>query len=119
MAAMIQKDKPLTTAEILTRRLWGTVGNAGLLKVRVFRSPKGRQLGLIPENAPLTAFTEPVFDALHTTASFHKRRYAKGQSPNHNLSFAERRLGKALVADRWTFPDQAEFDAFVDGYKRL
>ena len=116
MSTTIQKPKPLKAAEFLTNRYWSTIGNPSLLKVRVFCSPKGRQLALILESESLTVFTEPAYDVSHPTSAFHKRHYPEGKSPNHDLNFAERRLGKAFAADCWSFPGPSEFEEFADWY---
>lgn len=119
MAVTVQQPHALKAVEILQRRYFSPVGNAEKLKVRVLETPKGKQLAVVLTNQELTVMTEPVYAATLPIAKYHKRRYAEDEARNSNLNFQGSRLGKPDVADCWTFPDQPEFDAFIDWYLTL
>jgi hypothetical protein len=119
MAVTVQQPHALKAVELLQRRYLSVVGNPEKLKVRVLKTPKGKQLAVMLTNQELTVMTEPVYSAVLPIAKYHKRRYAEDEARNSNLNFHGSRLGKPDAADCWVFPGQPEFDVFIDWYLTL
>lgn len=119
MAVTVQQPHALKAVEQLQRRYFSVLGNPEVLKVRVLKTPKGKQLAVILTNEKLTVMTESAYNAAHPIAKYHKRRYAEDEPRNSNLNFQGSRLGKPDAVDCWTFPGQPEFEEFVTWYQAL
>ena len=109
---------PLAAADHAAKSC-STVGNPALDKVRVFQTPKGRQLAVVVENQSLRVFVEPLGSALARHHWSARKVYASSDTRNSNLKFEGCRLGLAFDADYLVFPDLTAFQRFLDWYKTL
>lgn len=116
MSITVQHDIALKAVDRLHKRMFSTIGNASIRKLRVFQTPKGRHLAILLTNRTLTIVTEPVYAPTIDMASRHKRRYAPGEPRNSNLNFTGSKLGVGNSIDCWVFASLADFEQFCDWY---
>lgn len=102
---------------LLRGRLYATVGNPDIRKVRLLAAPGGRQLAVVMQNQRLTFATETVGDVSASSGAEHRRRYSPDCTRNSNLNFVGSKLAIGHAMDWWMADSLEDFRAFLDWYE--